>query len=272
MHPKLEQIKATMADFQQTFHEDTCLYLYSQEKVEHALPGKMIDLNIEVGTPMDELKGLLSYEVLQTGKLMKREVGAEVRGFPYIATAQPIFDGDEVIGVISAVTSIEKVELLRNGANELGDAVQHMSKTSEEMLDATNDIATRLQELAEQSEKVKEEIENIHTILALVRNIAKQSSILGLNASIEAARSGEHGKGFNVVAKEIRNLAEHSNERVLEIENQLKLIQEAIEMMSESTHTIAAFTEEHNASMEELHATYEQLEATSESLLEASKI
>lgn len=272
MHPKLELIKSAMADFQKTFHEDTCLYLYSQEKVEHALPGKTIDLNVKVGTPMEELRGILSYKVLQTGEFMKREVGAEVLGIPYIATAQPIFDDDQVIGVISAVTSIEKVDTLRTGANELGTAVQQMSVTSEEMLTAANDIAIRIQELSAQSEKVKEDIENIHSILGLVKGIAKQSSILGLNASIEAARSGEHGKGFNVVAKEIRNMAENSNERVLEIEKQLEVIQEAIEMMNESTQTIATFTEEHNASMQELHATYARIGATSESLLEASKI
>lgn len=272
LHPKLELIRDAMADFQKTFHEDTCLYLYSQEKVEHALPGETIDLEIKVGTPMEELKGILSYTVLQTGEFMKREVGAEVRGIPYIATAQPIFDGEEVIGVISAVTSIEKVDMLRNGANELGTAVQQISATSEEMLSASNDIAVRLQELSAQSEKMKDEIENIYSILGLVKGIAKQSSILGLNASIEAARSGEHGKGFNVVATEIRNLAENSNDRVLEIEKQLQVIQEAIEIMNESTQTIATFTEEHNASMQELHSTYERIGATSESLLEASKI
>ncbi len=272
MHPKLEFIKLTMSDFQKTFHEDTCLYLYSQEKVEHALPGETIDLNIKVGTPMKELTGILSYEVLQTGEFMRREVGAEVRGIPYIATAQPIFDGDEVVGVLSAVTSIEKVDMLRNGAHNLGSAVQQISATSEEMVTATNDIAERLQQLSHQSEKVKEEIETIHSILALVKGVAKQSSILGLNASIEAARSGEHGKGFNVVAKEIRNMAENSNDRVLEIEEQLEVIKESIEQMNESTHTIAAFTEEHNASMQELNATYEQIRETSDSLLKASEI
>lgn len=272
LHPKLERIKAAMADFQKTFHEDTCLYLYSQEKVEHALPGKTIDVGFKAGMPIEEVKGTVSYEVLKTGKFMKREVGAEVFGNPYIATAQPIFDGDEVVGVISAVTSIEKVDMLRNGANELGAAVQQMSATSEEMLTAANDIALRLQELSSQSEKIKNEIENIHSILGLVKGIAKQSSILGLNASIEAARSGEHGKGFNVVAKEIRNMAESSNDRVTEIEKQLEVIQNAIEVMNESTQTIATFTEEHNASMQELHATYERIGATSEQLLEASKI
>lgn len=272
MHPKLKNIKECMKEFQNTYPEDACLYLCDENEVIVAMPGKSFDLKIEEGTPMESINQSVTYKALKSGKTLREEKGAEVFGVPYISTAQPIYDEGRVIGVLSAVISNKKVGILRAGAHDLGSAVQQMTATGEEMIAASSDIAVKLQELSERSESMKEDIEQIHSILGLVKGIAKQSNILGLNASIEAARSGEYGKGFTVVAKEIRKMADSSNERVLEIEKQLETIKEAIEQMNESTNTIAAFTEEHNASMQQLANTYEQIGKTSETLLEASKI
>lgn len=272
MHPKLQVIKETMEEFQETYPEDVALILASDEEVVHYLPGKTIDLKLEAGRPVSAMKGSMTDEVLKNGQLIRREMGPETFGVAYVATSRPIYDGEKLIGVLSAAISIEKVDTLRNGALDLGAAVQQMSATTEEMLQASDDIAIRLQELTEQSEAVKMDIENINSVLALVRGIALQSNILGLNAAIEAARSGEHGRGFAVVAKEIRNMSDNSNARVLEIEKQLEVIKKAVDKMNESTNTIAAFTEEHNASMQELSVTYDRIGKTSELLLDASKI
>ena len=272
MHPKLQMIIETMEDFQKTYPEDVALILASDKEVVHYLAGKTIDLKLKAGRRVDTMKGSITDRVLKSGKLIREEMGAEHFGVAYIATGHPVYDNKKLIGVLSAALSIAKVDTLRNGALDLGSAVQQMSATTEEMLRASDDITLRLQELSEQSEAVKGDIENIHAVLALVKGIAKQSNILGLNASIEAARSGEHGKGFSVVAKEIRNMADNSNARVLEIEKQLEVIKRAVDKMNESTNTIVAFTEEHNSSMQELSVTYERIGKTSEALLDASKV
>ncbi|WP_408020215.1 methyl-accepting chemotaxis protein [Sporosarcina soli] len=134
------------------------------------------------------------------------------------------------------------------------------------------DVTTQLQALSERSGTVRQDISKIIDVLSLVKNIARQSNILGLNASIEAARAGEQGKGFSVVAHEIRKMADHSNESATKIETQLDIITNAIDEMNVSTSHIASFTEEHHASMEELNGTYSKLNQLADELLQTSTI
>src|SRR5699024_8559874 len=78
----------------------------------------------------------------------------------------------------------------------------------------------------EQTEKVidglESSVQSVQSIIGIIKNISEQTNLLALNASIEAVRAGEHGKGFSVVAEEVRKLAEQSRvstEQVYEIIN-----------------------------------------------------
>lgn len=74
-----------------------------------------------------------------------------------------------------------------------------------------------------------EELDSLVQLIDQIKKVAKQSNLLALNAAIEAARVGEAGKGFSVVASEFRKLAENTNKIVLEMEAVINKLKEKLE-------------------------------------------
>lgn len=80
---------------------------------------------------------------------------------------------------------------------------------------------------------VHEEFNQLNQLVEQIRKIAKQSNLLALNAAIEAARVGEAGKGFSVVASEFRKLADNTNKIAFEIESAVERLKEKLEHCKE---------------------------------------
>jgi methyl-accepting chemotaxis protein len=109
--------------------------------------------------------------------------------------------------------------------------ISHVASTSLETanttLKAIDDLIVSLQDTASVVTKLKDETTNIETILNVIRSISEQTNLLALNAAIEAARAGEQGRGFAVVADEVRSLAQRSQDSVNEIETMLAKLNNA---------------------------------------------
>ena len=99
----------------------------------------------------------------------------------------------------------------------------------------------------------------INTILESIKSIADQTKMLGLNAAIEAARAGEVGKGFGVVAKEIRSLSQNSKETALKISKLTDKIQKSMDKTIETANDTLETTEQQSAAIEEVTANLQQV-------------
>jgi methyl-accepting chemotaxis protein len=160
-----------------------------------------------------------------------------------------------------------------------------VTSTTYETKSITNDAMTSISQLTDSLELSSKNIfdlekhsENIASVLGVIKGIADQTNLLALNAAIEAARAGEQGRGFAVVADEVRNLAKRTQESTIEIENMIALFSkgtsDAVNSMTDSiTHGQKSneATAESNNKLDEIQTAIEEINAMNNQIATAAE-
>ncbi len=244
---------------------DTDKYLINQ-------PCPAIPLKSAPGDPIPS--GGAAYKALRDGNTVINEVPKQVYGTAFKSYAVPIKNRyGKVEGCVMVAKSLSRRDELLNYSKHLSGALQQIA-------DVTVNFAQKLQTIVEMNseaslmiDEAQNNVNSTDKIFGFINQVTSQTNLLGINASIEATRAGADGKGFKVIAQEIRKLSDTSRQSMGKIDSLLEAINKSVNdicgMTSKTTEIISTESSAFSqiaASVQELSADAKLLESMADRL------
>ncbi|UNK16041.1 methyl-accepting chemotaxis protein [Paenibacillus sp. N3/727] len=251
-------------------NDDITVGIYDTEKLIINIPGNTFSLNVSPGDPL--MEGDIVTDAIRNNTALSAVVPKELFGFPLAARAIPLHDEQgRVIGGVGMGTSLEKANKLFEMAESFSAIVEQTTASIEDISQSVSHLTDRVTEVTNQMKDVSSSAQQIGKISTAVKEISDQSNMLGLNAAIEAARAGEVGRGFSVVADEIRKLATSSKENVDQINGITKNIQELLLGLNHAFSDIHTLTDSQSGAIQEFTATIQEISIKAEELAQVAE-
>jgi hypothetical protein len=268
----LAQIAFVLPMVQRALNHEIGIVYTDREKVRMYKPGKDFVLPTKENSPL--LPGTGIYRIIheKLPYIMVR-VAKEVQGVPFTSKAGAIYNkSGDIIGAMAITQSVERQESLKEMASSLLNSISTLASTAEEITAQSQEMTSITGELAKVAETSQVRVNETNQVLGFIKDLAGETNLLGLNAAIEAARVGEQGRGFSVVANEIRKLSFNSAESITNISNIISRIQadsavtcRKISQVEEGISQVAKAIAHMASATEELRILAHYLDETAES-------
>lgn len=254
----LDKVAEVLPLIHRAFDGEIGISLGDTEKFLLYYPAKDLDFKTNINSPFKE--GSAIYRLMRE-KLpyLRVKMDKQLHGFPYMVMATAIHnERNETIGGIIISHSLDRQSTLKDMASNLLNSISTLASTAEEITAQTEEITSITKTLADVARDSQNQVLETNRVLGFIKEIAGQTNLLGLNAAIEAARVGDQGRGFGVVAEEIRKLAANSTESIVKISaiingiqtgtaatnKQINQVEEGIRQVSEAVAHMAGAMQE----------------------------
>lgn len=205
--------------------------------------------------------------VFKNKKVLRNLFKKEIHGFDSKSIAIPIInEKNEVVGCLGINTNTEEYVRIVSSTEELNNSLKETNTTVSDIASGAVKLSEKLNYMVDNTKATEKLIEESTQAVTLIESIAKQSNLLGLNAAIESSRAGEYGKGFSVVAGEMRKLALDSGESSKKISAALADMSNSMKQIIDTINELGEISTTQAASLEEVSATIEHISSNSELL------
>jgi methyl-accepting chemotaxis protein len=183
---------------------------------------------------------------------------------------QAIIEATQIVKMqeIERMREHERVQNFKSCSAVLYSDIERAAVAVQQLAASSQELAATSQGTAKIAENAGREVKRTAEILSIIKHVAQQSSLLGLNAAIEAARVGEHGRGFSVVANEVRKLADESNNSVRTINDMLNQIRNSVGQVLKDVEQCNVISQAQAKANQEISEMLESLRGVGKKLLD----
>jgi len=267
VHPVFRALTVLAPELTRLFPEGAFMWAGDLEKMTLRFPSEKFDVSMfQIGHRHDDEKVL---ECIRTGKSILFNVPEEQYGLPIVSLINPVFDEEDQKTVIG----VHGVILPKRASFRMRKMAETLDKNTAQMASALEELAASAGKMSDSGERLNEKVkdifasaQNINGITGLVKQIADQTKLLGLNAAIEAARAGSVGRGFEVVATEIRKLSDESKATVNRIVDLASQIMEKLSEINEYSEAAKLSSAKQASATQEVAANIQNLAGMTQKL------